>query len=525
MRFPLNGVPFSSSGCEQERYGQKISRLHRDKGLHLDVGEKRGLLRDFMRGAAHRLGNRIVTNLRMRLPGEEVLVVRRKGLKAGLFFLVVLMTAAILAASMLMGCGKGKIKYWDDQSQEDGNGGTQAEGFAGVAYVRDDNIYLADLEKKEERKLTRQDGAYGDLAFSPHAEKLAATMVVGDAMPQLVVIDVESGQMTDVSWTNDDYSSAWTSAGVQPWFGTIAWEDEDTLYATAVMEKLSRLYPRVVRVDLSDPRVEVIAEDAVNPALSPDGDKLAYVRRPGDWSDTAGDSMWLSGDPGDLVILDQGSGDEREVRVTADGSYRGYVFEASFSPDGKHMAVACFDEPDTALYYTDLDGEVAFSLDFVGPGGRFGHFSFSPDGDWLIYHTAWREEMEAPYDYVVKVVPTSGENPESTSLGEGRDLAWSPVPFAGRDLNDLKELLKGKGEKDEETEVIEAMIAFVKAHAAPGLEFRIENLVIKGNEAAGVAVCTNEKLDSALVIMRKGPSGWEGVDLGTGIEPPSWYHY
>jgi hypothetical protein len=74
-------------------------------------------------------------------------------------------------------------------------------------------------------------------------------------------------------------------------------------------------------------------------------------------------------------------------------------------------------------------------------------------------------------------------------------------------------------------EVEAAMLEFVKQNAAPGLEFKIENIVIHGDEAAGIAVCTSETLESPLVLMKKGASGWNAVDFGTGIEPPSWYPY
>ncbi len=439
-----------------------------------------------------------------------------------------LLMATLLAASLLAGCGKGKSKYWDDQSQQDGDGETQVEGFAGIAYVRGDHIYLADAEKGEVRRLTTREGGYSCLAFSPDASKLSATMEVGDANPQLVIVDVESGKVTDVSWTNEEYSGAWNEAGVRPWFGTMAWEDEDTLYATAVMEELSRLYSRVVKVDLSAPSVEVVAEEAANPALSPDGKELAYVRQPEDWSDIAADSMWLSGDPGDLVIRDLASGDERKVRVTVNGSYRGHVFESSFSPDGEHLAVVCYDEPDKAIYYTDLEGEAVYSLDFVGPAGERLQLSFSPHGEWLAYCSTWLEDVEGNREYTLRIIPTGEANPEALAFEGARDPAWSPIPYSGLDLEDLEELLEGQGEegdRDERAEVEAAMIAFVKANAAPGLEFRIENLVIRGNEAAGIAVCTNERLDAPLVIMKKGPNGWEGVDFGTGIEPPSWYDY
>jgi hypothetical protein len=79
--------------------------------------------------------------------------------------------------------------------------------------------------------------------------------------------------------------------------------------------------------------------------------------------------------------------------------------------------------------------------------------------------------------------------------------------------------------EEEMAEVEAAMLAFVKQNAAPGLEFKIENIVIHGDEAAGLAVCTSETLESPLVVMKKGASGWNAVDFGTGIEPPPWYKY
>lgn len=72
-------------------------------------------------------------------------------------------------------------------------------------------------------------------------------------------------------------------------------------------------------------------------------------------------------------------------------------------------------------------------------------------------------------------------------------------------------------------EVEAAMIAYVEENASEGLEFEIYNLLIKGNEAVGVAVCTNQEVDAPLVIMERGSRGWYGVNVGTGIDAPYWY--
>jgi hypothetical protein len=81
------------------------------------------------------------------------------------------------------------------------------------------------------------------------------------------------------------------------------------------------------------------------------------------------------------------------------------------------------------------------------------------------------------------------------------------------------------GGRDETAEVEAAMLAFVKENSVPGMEFKIENIIINGDEAAGRAICTSETLESPYVIMKKGPSGWYGDQFGTGIEPPDWYPY
>jgi hypothetical protein len=286
--------------------------------------------------------------------------------------------------------------------------------------------YLEDEKKIDESRLTSVASGYGDLAFSPKGTKLAAIKVEGDALPQLVIIDVESEKMTEVSWTNEDYSGAWTAADLGPWFGSITWASEKVLYCTAQRSVGGEFRYFVVKYDLSAPEVEIIAENAANPALSPDGNKLAYIAMPSDWAEV-GVGAWSNLDPGDLMVMDLAGGDSKKVSINSEGSNRGYVFDAAFSPDGKRMIVDCYDEPDTVLYYTGLNGKIVYALDMIGPAGRFSHPSFSPDGDFVIYDSAWRDVPEEPYEYTLHIAPTGAANPEVIDLGAGSDPAWSPV--------------------------------------------------------------------------------------------------
>lgn len=352
-----------------------------------------------------------------------------------LICLVSLTVVLLSIAGGLGGCGKDTGPAGNGEENGEGNGagdgdGTRTEGFSGVAFVRDDHIYLgAYIEEKEEiteQRLTSAASGYGNLAFSPRGTKLAATKVEGDAMPQMVIIDIRTGKMTEVSWTNEDYSSAWNEADLGPWFGSIAWESEDAFYCTAQRSEGGEFRFFVVKCDLSVPSVEIVDVDACNPALSPDGKRLAYIAKPLEWAEI-GAGSWGNLDPGDLMVMDLASGESGKVSVNQSGAQRGYVFDAAFSPDGKHMAVNCFDEPDTVLYFTDLEGSIVHALDMVGPGGRIGQPSFSPGGEHVIYHIAWRDLPDAPFEYTMLAAPTAEANPETIDLGEGSYPSWSPV--------------------------------------------------------------------------------------------------
>jgi Tol biopolymer transport system component len=338
--------------------------------------------------------------------------------------LVVIALLSLALMGVMGGCKKAKVGGKDEEVglEEEGGGGDALKGGAGkIAFVRDYLIYLAEVDGSGGRQLTPTAAAYGDLAFSPSGKKLAATKVEGDAFPQLVIVDVGSGKVTDVSWTNPDYSSAWTAAGVQPWFGTISWAGEDLLYCTGMKNPSNQIIPQVLKYDISARRITVIEGDAQNPSLSPDGKELAYIRKPSDWAQTQG-GMWGAGDFGELVVRNLASGETRSLM----GNMRGYVFEAVFSPDGEHLAVTVFDEPDTTLIITDAKGNRLHTLTSIGPAGRIGHPSFSPRGDRLLAHRGWREALEEPYVYTVFMMPTEEENAQATDLGKAQYPAWSP---------------------------------------------------------------------------------------------------
>jgi hypothetical protein len=128
------------------------------------------------------------------------------------------------------------------------------------------------------------------------------------------------------------------------------------------------------------------------------------------------------------------------------------------------------------------------------------------------YDRGYADYQSGAYDPEPRAIPEGNED-FVVGYEEGFSEGYADGYGDARDVSS----------EDELVEVEAAMIAYVKANSASDLEFRIENIIIHGDEAAGRVICTSETLESPLVIMKKGPSGWYGSDFGTGIEPPAWY--
>ncbi len=138
------------------------------------------------------------------------------------------------------------------------------------------------------------------------------------------------------------------------------------------------------------------------------------------------------------------------------------------------------------------------------------------DGQAQGYEQGYSDGQQGIYDPGVEVSQDLSED-----YAAGYEQGW----VEGYEDGHADAVAEIEDEKTELAEVEAAMLAFVKQNSAPGMEFKIENIVIHGNQAAGIAVCTSETLESPLVVMEKTASGWNAVDFGTGIEPPSWYEY
>ncbi len=313
----------------------------------------------------------------------------------------------------------GTMPSWGKSVEVQGGGDQDGgAGQAKIAYVKDySKVCIANVDGSDERQLTIDPAnAYGALAFSPSGEKLSAWMMRGDSVPTLVVINVASGNQTDL-W-DGDFRAAWTALGVDPWFGNTSWGSESVLYSTGVKSVNGKLVPQVVKVDISSHQVQVIEAAAQNPGASRDGTKLLYVRMPSDLTPFIGHD-WGQNDFGDLVLRDLASGSVTTIQRDC--------FEAVFAEDGGSLAAVIWSEPDTQLKILGTDGIVKRQLSVVGPGFILGHPSFSPDGAQLVYHAGAQSGTVTSADtnvMVSRTQPVSGETP--TTFGSGRYPAWLP---------------------------------------------------------------------------------------------------
>ncbi len=115
-----------------------------------------------------------------------------------------------------------------------------------------------------------------------------------------------------------------------------------------------------------------------DPALSPDGDRLAFVWDGGEGTESV--ILVMDVDRGQSIKLAQGDG--------------GYGYPA-WSPDGRSIAYASFADETGGIYIVPAAGGEAELI--VGPehGAWPTAPDFSPDGNWLVY--ACRAKDEGPY--------------------------------------------------------------------------------------------------------------------------------
>lgn len=283
-----------------------------------------------------------------------------------------------------------------------------------IAFVRDDNIFIASEDGSQERQLTFDTKDYetppiddsnflsvlstsqfGGLCFSNSGNTIAAWKNLGNTY-DLVLINSSNGKQRSLSGLTAD---SWSQLDMKPIYGNICWSPQDqSLFCTA--KENSSNTRNVVRIDLTTGFIEMAVENAESPSLTADGKNLSCVCGSGSL----------------LKNLESG-----EVTHTPDI----YLGEIVYSPNVNAVSSTSREgQPDNSIEAANKDSDKSLFYSY-GILPRFTHPSFSPDGNQIIFCLIMGsvsklfignlEHYEGAVDYSGPV-----------EWGEGLFPAWSP---------------------------------------------------------------------------------------------------
>ena len=258
-------------------------------------------------------------------------------------------------------------------------------------------LYVMNVDGTHRRRLTHSPGGEIDPAWSPDGSQIAFS---GDTASgnAIFVINARGGQPIPVTMNGLSYEPTWSPDGKQLVFKRIVmppahhdWSNDELYLINADGSRQQRLTRTVD------------AED--EPAWSPDGDTIAYVRQ----SEVEGwgiiEEIWLM------------DCDGRRQRPLTSGLVRDAI--PAWSPDGKQVAFLRWEDRQAQIWVGDAKGGAPVNLSRNDQ--HIYAFAWGPDGRFAFIGVRGEEKT-------LCMMEADGSNQTSlTTLSAGYgDLSWSP---------------------------------------------------------------------------------------------------
>jgi Tol biopolymer transport system component/DNA-binding winged helix-turn-helix (wHTH) protein len=279
------------------------------------------------------------------------------------------------------------------------------------------SIFQLTVQGGAKRKLTSPPrGTTGDYypAFSPDGKRLAFARAISFSATDLYVMPLAGGQPTRLTFDGLTIDGlAWTSDGREIIFSSRRGGSFDSLW-------------RIGAGGGTPERVSATGENAISPAVSRDGNRLAYTRQLDDMN------IWN-------FTLDAAGTVTSKTPLIA-STFRDS--DPDYSPDGRRIAFTSGRNGSFGIWVSDSDGANPRLL-FDGGAYVTGSPRWSPDGRRIVFDTRAHDPAHAGNPSIWTVDADGGEPTRLTAAGTGdvapswsHDGAW--IYFASTRSGDLQ---------------------------------------------------------------------------------------
>ena len=261
------------------------------------------------------------------------------------------------------------------------------------------SLFLLSIETGEKRKLTTPPGGTGDFypAFSPNGKMLAFVRSTSLTTNDLYLMSLPSGELRQLTFDNA------TIAGV-------AWTADSREIVFSSRKGSSFFHLWRIAISGGEPeRIEAVGKRILSPAISPDGNRLAYTQNLGD------DNIWR-------FEINDGGRVKTKTSLIASTSFD---YGPDYSPDGRKIVFTSGRTGGHGIWICEADGSKPRLLIDCGPYVS-GTPRWSPDGRWIVFDSCMNP-MGAVGNPDIYIISAEGGQPRRLTNDPAEDVApsWS----------------------------------------------------------------------------------------------------